>query len=258
MNLGGLPSTVRVRRTIERAARLIPARRIVAVVMRSELARYERLITALAGPRVIAQPWWCGSAVELVLAALRVHREDPHATLAVLPADHVVDHEARFMHYVARAAAAVGVRPDVPVVIGAYPRRLDDRYAWIDPGEPVEGLEQFAIQVVRRMVRAPSATEMRTLFDGHGLLSTLVLVVRGTTLLDIARSTVPDVLEALEPLVDVFGSPEERLLADAVYESMPSGSLDREILEGGRPFAVLPIPDVMWTASSEPALPLAS
>jgi hypothetical protein len=65
-------------------------------------------------------------------------------------------------------------------------------------------------------------------------------------LLSVAAEAVPEVLEALEPLADAFGTPEEPLLRDAVYECMPEADLGA--LERTPGLAVLPLPDVVWRA----------
>jgi mannose-1-phosphate guanylyltransferase len=254
--IGG--STVaQFRRTLERATRLIPEERLVAVLVRSDAARYENALSIAPRARRVVQPCYRGTGPEMFLPLMKIAGEDPHATVVILPQDHLIDHEARFMSYVATAARAVDERPDVPIVLGAHPRSLDPGYAWIEPGPPVEGLESYPIRSVHRFVRRPSAAEMATLFEGNGLLSTLVIVGKVTTLLEVGRACVPDVLETLEPLEDAFDGPEERLMTEAVYECMPEAHIARDVLERGDRFAVLPIPDVMWKESNAPALALA-
>src|SRR5207237_2868347 len=98
-----------------------------------------------------------GTAPEMFLAALSVLQQDPHAVVATLPATHLIEHGHRLMQYVARAAAATAIRPDLPVLVGAYPGSRDPEYAWIDAGDAVEGLEAYAVRSVRRLVARPSA-----------------------------------------------------------------------------------------------------
>ena len=233
-------------RTLERATRLIPAERLVTVLEREELARHAADLAEFGEVRVVVQPAWRGTAAQIFLPALRIHREDPHATIVVLPHEQILDHDARMMHYVARAARAVDIRPDVPVVIGAPPRSPDPHQPWIEPGEPVEGLETFSIRTVQRFIGSASPREATTLFEGNGLLSTLVIIAKAKTLISLGRTYLPDVLETLEPLEDAFGGPEERLLCDAVYECMPVAGITGGLLERARQLAVLPIPGVVW------------
>ena len=233
-------------RTLERATRLIPAERIVTVLERAEVARHAADLAEFGDVRVVIQPAWRGNAAQIFLPALRVLREDPHATIVVLPHEQLLDQDARILHYLAQAARAVEIRPDVPVVIGSPPRGPDASQAWIEPGEHVEGLEAYAIRSVERFIGAPSAREAASLYDGNGLYSTLVVIAKAKTLIALGRTHLPDVLETLEPLEDVFGGPEERLLCDAVYECMPVANITAGILERARQLAVLPLPSVVW------------
>jgi mannose-1-phosphate guanylyltransferase len=141
---------------------------------------------------------------------------------------------------------AVGLRPDLLVLVGAVARRPEPTYGWIEPGVLVEGLEHLAVRTVRSFVHDHAA-------DRHGgggggsLLGTLALVGRVQTLLALGERHLPEVMETLEPLEPAFGGPEERLLCEAVYECMPHASISRELLERGDPLAVLQVPEALVT-----------
>ena len=248
-----VPRSPRAQRTLERASRLAPAGRMVTVMTRQRAAAWERELETVAhGPRVV-QPAYRGRAAELLLPLLKIVRHDPAATVILLPAVQRVEHDARFQRFVGRALWATARRPDVPLIIGARP------YApvadgWIEPGAPVEGLETLAVRRVHRFVDDASAAEQRRLVDDDALTSTSIFVARARTLLELAERTLPDVREALEPLEDAFDRPEEALLGEAVYESMPQ--VDLGPLEHAPELAVLALPDAVWRAPEREALEL--
>jgi mannose-1-phosphate guanylyltransferase len=248
-----------LRRSVERASALIAPERLLAVTTRREDDDgHASGGPALDGVQMVVQPSWRGSAAEIFLPILRIHRDDPHATVVVLGPDRLLEHQPRLMHYVSRAARAVALRRDVPVMIGAPPSAPDPGRAWIEPGDPIEGLEPFAIRSVARFVPHPTVSEAMRLFEGGGLLSTLVVIARAETLIELGRRTVPDVLETLEPLEQAFGDPEERLLSDALWEHMPVACFAADVLERSERFAVLAMPDVAWREVSTSPLALAS
>jgi mannose-1-phosphate guanylyltransferase len=227
-------------RPLERASRLIPPARLVTVLTREAVAGAGSVLAAVPGLQRCLQPASRGTAPELFLAAMNVLQQDPHAVVATLPADHLVEHGDRLMQYVARAAAAAAIRPDLPVLVGAYPGSRDPEYAWLEPGVPVEGLEAYGVRTVRRMVARPSHVER-----APELLGMLAVVTSARTLIALGRTHVPDVLECLEPLEDVVGRPEERLLCDAVWESMPRASLSRDLLAHVEGLGVVSMPEAM-------------
>jgi mannose-1-phosphate guanylyltransferase len=245
-------STALLRRTVERAALLIPHRRIITVTARRQPPN-GRPTVALPRVQRIVQPSYRGSAPEILLPALKLARRDPHATLVILPGDLLIEHETRFLSYVQRAISAVELRADVPVLLGAHPRTPDPGHGWIEPGAPVEGLERLSIHAIARFIERPSRAEAGTLFEGTGLLSTRIVIAKARTLIELGQRYLPEVLETLEPLEAAFGRPEELLLCDAVYECMPRASLWRALLVRGE-IAVLPIPDIVGSEHAPPAL----
>jgi mannose-1-phosphate guanylyltransferase len=248
--LSGGPTAL-LRRTVERAATLIPRRRIVTVTARPHPGPAPAIV--LSRVQRIVQPVYRGSAAEIFLPVLKIARRDPHATVVVMPGDLLIGHETRFISYVERAISAVDVRPDVPILLGCHPRTLEAGHGWIEPGVPVDGLERLAIRTIARFIERPSRAEVGALFEGHGLRNTRVIIARARTLVDLGQRHLPDVLETLEPLEAAFGRPEESLLCDAVYECMPRASVWRALLRGGD-VAVLGIPDLTGSQEAPPAL----
>ena len=246
----------RAQRALERASCLAPSGQLVTVMTRRHAPAWRQELATLPPGLPVVQPVYRGRAAEVLLPVLKIARRDPSATVIVLPAAQRVDHDARFLRYVSRAVWAVALRPDLPILIGAHPRApMND--GWIEPGAPVDGLEDLAVHTVKRFVDAASPIERRRLFDGNALMSTLVFVGRAGTLRALAARAVPEVLEALEPLEDAFDTAEESLLCEAVYECMPQAGLRG--LERAPELAVLPLPDVVWrTPEREAALLLAS
>jgi mannose-1-phosphate guanylyltransferase len=242
------PGPARLQETVARANRLIdPARLLVVLDRTSSSAYYD---TEFADAQTIVQPAYRGTAPALFLPVLKIVQQDPHAIVVVLPGDQPVTYEARFMSYVAKAAGAVGLRPQLPLVIGAPPTSPDVTSSWIDPGVPIDGLEHLAVRAVRRFLPRPTTAEAAALWEGDGLVNTEVVVARGRTLLELGARYLPDVLDTLEPLEAVFGAPEESLLTEAVYEAMPYASIAHALFAHAHHFAVLPLADALPVHSS--------
>jgi mannose-1-phosphate guanylyltransferase len=239
------PAAPGARLTLERATRLAPPGQTIIVLTRRQAAAWESELSAFPKAQRIVQPVYRGRAAELLLPLLTIAGQEPSATIIVLPVDHRVDHDERFLRYVRRAVWAVALRPEVPILIGAHPyAAVAD--GWIEPGGPVDGLEDLAVHTVKRFVDEASAAERRKLFELSALVSTWIFVARAGTLLSLAERTLSEVLEALEPLEAAFGRPEAELLCEAVYECMPRAGLGP--LERASGLAVLALPEAVWHA----------
>jgi mannose-1-phosphate guanylyltransferase len=218
---------------------------MVTVLTRRQAAAWDRELSALPCTQRVVQPVYRGRAAEVLLPLLKIARQEPSATVVILPAEHRVDHDPRFLRYAGRAVWASVLRPDVPILLGVHPH-VPVADGWIEPGPPVEGLEDLGVRSVRRFVDDAAPAERRRLFEGNALTSTSIFIGRAGTLLTLAGRTLPEVLEALEPLADALDHAEESLLRDAVYEGMPQ--TDLAPLEHAPEMAVLALPDTAWRA----------
>lgn len=247
------------RRALERAARLIPPERLVAVLTRGHSVSYDIDLTELGRIHRVVQPAWRGSAAETFLPVLKIAAADPDALVALFPGSQLMDGEARFMIQVTKAVAAVVARPDLPVVIGTSPPRANVGCAWIEPGADIEGLETYAVRAVRRFVPRPSPAEVVALWEGDGLVNTGIVVAKARTLVALGARHLPDVLEAFEPLAAAFGAPEEALLSEAVYEQMPYAAIAHALYVQTCEVAVLPVTNVRtWRDTATPVRAVAS
>src|SRR5688572_22007109 len=86
---GRRPRQGELARPLERATRLIPPARLVTVLTRETAAGAGPVLAAVPGLQRCLQPVSRGTAPELFLAALNVLQQDPHAVVAMLPADHL-------------------------------------------------------------------------------------------------------------------------------------------------------------------------
>jgi mannose-1-phosphate guanylyltransferase len=242
-----VPGPPRLHDTVARVSRLIEPARLFVVLDQVFSPYYA---TEFTGAQTVVQPAYRGTGPALFLPVLKILRKDPHAIVVVLPGDQPATYEARFLSYVAKAAGAVGLRPQLPLVIGAPPSSPDTTASWIDPGAPIDGLEHLAVRAVRRFLPRPTTAEAAALWEGDGLVNTEVVVAHGRTLLELGARHLPDVLDTLEPLDAVFGAPEESLLIGAVYEAMPYASMAHALFAQSNHFAVLPLSDALPVHSS--------
>jgi|SRR5215470_9956751 len=224
-------------RALDRARRLAPADRVVAVVSRGSMAS-DAVLDPTADVATIVQPVYRGSAAELFLPALLVARRDPDAVILALRADEM--HDGPVAPCLTRAVRAVRVRPQLTVLVGARPRTAVPSDGFVEPGPPLPDVEDLSLHAVRRFVYEVSSGR-----SGRDLLAPAALAARAGALVALGRRYIPEVLETLEPLEDVADAAEATILSEAVYECMPYASLSREFLERLPDLAVLPVPDVL-------------
>ena len=94
---------------------------------------------------IILEPVARNTAPAIAVAALAALRENPGAVLAVMPSDHVVKDEARFVEGI-RRAAKVAVTGRL-VLFGIKPTEAHTGYGYIKQGTALEGFNGGAYRV---------------------------------------------------------------------------------------------------------------
>ena len=120
--------------TLDRACALVPEERIWIVTTRSQASEIKQELHTLHLEKlqVIEEPAGRNTAAAIGLAAVRIHQNDPKGVLAVLPADHHIEKEDRFLEllHAGKRVAETGWL----VTLGISPTRPETGYGYIMEG----------------------------------------------------------------------------------------------------------------------------
>jgi mannose-1-phosphate guanylyltransferase len=119
--------------TVDRAARLATAERTVTVVA----AWHQRWASEqLAGHpgTIVTQTMNCETGPGVFLPLCWVRARDPHAIVYILPSDHYVRPDDRFVAAVAAAGNVAAEQRDRLVLTGVVPDGPEPEYGYIEPG----------------------------------------------------------------------------------------------------------------------------
>jgi mannose-1-phosphate guanylyltransferase len=216
--------------TLRRAERLIPSERLLTVVTEPHLAYAQEELHDRPADTMIVQPQNRETGPGILLPLLHVHRRDPKAVVVLLPADHFIWEEARFMAAVARAAAFVGAHPHVPVLLGVEPRRPEVDYGWIEPGARLGQVRGVRVSRVRRFWEKPAAAQAEALYGQGCLWNILVLVGRADALVGLFERLTPALIQAFAPIRQALGSAREGAVVRDVYATLPASNFSQAIL----------------------------
>lgn len=125
--------------TLDRAARLSAPERTVTVIARGHLPLVRQQLSTRQST-IIPQPLNRDTAVGMFLALTYVRAADPEATVVILPADHFVHPEARFLEAVrcgVWAAETVG-----PCCLAGRRPRSSGARIWLDSTRPEPCLDR--------------------------------------------------------------------------------------------------------------------
>jgi mannose-1-phosphate guanylyltransferase len=216
--------------TLRRAERLIPPERLLTIVTAPHLAYAQEELHDCPADTMIVQPQNRETGPGILLPLLHVHRRDPAGVVVLLPADHFIWEEARFMAAVARAAAFVGAHPDVPVLLGVDPRRPEVDYGWIEPGARLGHVRGTTVSGVGRFWEKPAAPLAEALYRQGCLWNILVLVARAEALVALFEAFTPMLMRAFDPIRQALGTPREPTVVRDVYATLPASNFSQTIL----------------------------
>ena len=205
----------------------------------------EEIESAGIEPReLILEPVARNTAAALAVAALQIARDDPNGVMVVMPSDHVIKDDQRFVEAVRRAAivAATGRL----VLFGIKPAEPHTGYGYIRQGESLEGFTGGAFQVKAFVEKPDIKTAGKYVSDGGYYWNSGIFVLHVRTFLDELARLEPRVLEAarggLTNAVEDLGFLR---LDKPSFAAAPSISIDYAVMEKTELAAMLPI-DVGW------------
>jgi mannose-1-phosphate guanylyltransferase/mannose-6-phosphate isomerase len=198
----------------------------------------------LAPKAIILEPVARNTAPAIAVAALAALNENPAAILVVMPSDHVVKDEARFVEGVRRAAkvAATGKL----VLFGIKPDAPHTGYGYIRQGSALEGFSGAAFKVDAFYEKPDTATAERYLATGGYFWNSGIFVLDARTFLDELARLEPAILEAARGALAGAETDLGFLRLDRkAFAASPNISIDYAVMEKTAEAAMLPI-DVGW------------
>jgi mannose-1-phosphate guanylyltransferase len=230
--------------TLERAKKIAPPERIVAVVARQHRRWWGTELTDLPARNIIVQPENRGTAAGVLLPVLWVTAHDPDARLVILPSDHGVASEAILHDAITGAAACAPGSDSELVLLGVKPVKPETDYGWIVPGSAHSG----RLRRVSCFHEKPDPAAASALIAEGGLLNSFIVAAGGRFLLDRFESALPQLWRRFQPTPcgDENGFWTDTELS-RLYRSVPSLDFSKDLLERRTDgLWVYPMPDCGW------------
>lgn len=230
--------------TLDRVALLVPPERTVSVVTRPQETWAVPQGGAEQSRTLLVQPMNRETGLGVLLPLLWIAHRDPGGVVIVLPADHFIGEEARFMEHVAQAVEAVSVDNGTAVLLGVRLDRPEPDYGWIVSGRPSGG----GVAPVQAFVEKPEPRSLVALFAKGALCNTLVTVARVGTLLTFFWRLFPELIRRLAAIPFNLAVPGSAWRLERFYQPLPRVNFSTEILERVPDFLrVLPVEGVEWS-----------
>jgi mannose-1-phosphate guanylyltransferase len=217
--------------TVTRVESLVPPRKVIVVGTGPSETTIRAELQGLNVGMILSEPRGRNTAVAIGLAAAYLDKLDPRATMFVLPADHHIEAQDRFLN-VLEAAARLAMESDALVTVGITPTWPSTRYGYVEMADQVPASGDVLAFRVQDFKEKPNLSTARSFVaDGHHLWNSGMYVWRTNVILDAISTHMPELGGWLEKLRDTIGEPGERDLVCRMYDEIENVSIDCGVME---------------------------
>lgn len=225
-----------IRMTVDRLLNKISIKDIYVVTSLAQVELVIREIPELSEKNIILEPFGRNTAPCIALSALylsRLYKSDE--LMFVLPADHLIENEDKFIEYLERAVVAAedknlvtfGIEPDYPAT----------GYGYIEASEEEKYYKMFN---VKQFKEKPNYETAKKFIDaGNFFWNSGMFLWRIDVILGNFKNLLPKVSQLLEKISNKWEN--EIVDISAEYEQMPKIPIDIGIMEQAEKRIVVPV-----------------
>ena len=235
-----------IQRTVQRVRPMIPVERTLVVTGAAHADAIRFQLDGQDGVRkenILTEPVGRNTAPAIGWAAEVIRRRDPDGIMLVMPADHIIPDESRFLMATTLAARVAqegrlvtfGIKPTRPETGFGY-IRADGRRALLSRGK------LKALPVTSFVEKPDLATAKRYVRAGEFYWNSGIFVWRAATVLEEMEKALPAMARGLKRLGGAMETPQEGLALQRFYQRVEPISIDYGVLHRSRKVAVIPAP----------------
>jgi mannose-1-phosphate guanylyltransferase len=192
----------------------------------------------LPDTNVIGEPDVRNTAPCIGLAAVVAQRAHGDGAMLVLPADHLVEPDARFRECV-RAGEQFVTDHDALLTFGIVPTRPETGYGYVRPGAEIWRDGDSAVFRAEAFLEKPAPDRARELVSEGCYWNSGMFLWRTDTLLDGLARHLPDLREILARIGNAIGTRPLDQVLNEEYRHTPAISIDYGLMERADNVAVM-------------------
>lgn len=219
------------RHTFDRINSLIPSERILSLIRREHIKYAANQLNGVPSRNVILLPTNKETAPSILYSLIRIARNDPDGVVALLPADHFVLEEDKFVEQLRDAFDFRYRYWDDLVILGVEADYPETGYGWIEPDLPVIWKEEESFTRVRRFWQKPSTQFAENLLAKGCLWNTTITLGTVHTLLQLFSEHLPRLYMTFNKVAGTIGSARERKAVETIFEQIESVNFFSGLME---------------------------
>jgi mannose-1-phosphate guanylyltransferase len=234
-----------IQATVDRLGDLAPPERILIATNAKLAAAMAEQLPDLPPAAILGEPHKRDTAPCIGLAAICVSRNDPDATMVVMPADHVIGPDDAFQSAIEFAATLVDDEPGRIVTFGIRPTYPAEIFGYIERGEPLAPAAEGrpASFQVRQFREKPKADVARQYLEsGNFYWNSGIFVWKAATIMQALAHHQPVMYAHLERIAAAYETPRFEEELEREFEAIKGVSIDFAVMEHARDIVVIEAP----------------
>lgn len=243
LRFGGERSLIQL--TFDRLAGLVPPERVWVVTNANYVASTLEHLPELPADNIVGEPCGRDTAPCIALAALLMSQRDPHASMAVLPADHLIEPAAKFQQAILAADGFLKQQPQSLVTFGITPNYPATGYGYLSreaqatvvhvEGVPIHQLQSFHEKP--KLELAQEFIQTGTYYWNSGIFAWRADAI----LAEIERHAAP-IVAATKAIALAWSTPNRAATFAAEYPKATKISIDYAVMEKAHNVAMIEAP----------------
>ena len=229
----------------DRLKQIIPDERIFVVTVNEMAADLQKLCPEIPVENYLLEPGPRGTAAVVGLAAAYLRTRDPHAIMAVLTADHIIENVPYF--HACLEKATMVAQEGYLVTLGIEPTFPSTGYGYIQRGELIREIDGQKVYRVLKFKEKPDEGTARKMLAGrdHDWNSGMFIWKVNTIWEEFLR-WMPELSETLTRIESLWGDPETQSQRDHLWLAIKPQTIDYGIMERAKQVAVIPAVGLGW------------
>ncbi|MHC5062420.1 MAG: mannose-1-phosphate guanylyltransferase [Planctomycetota bacterium] len=223
--------------TIERLGGVVERNRIWIVTNADQAEGIQELLPDFPGDQIIVEPEARDTAPCVALAYAKIAGVDAAATLAIMPADHLIEPVTSFRALL-RRGCAVASQSDRLVTFGIEPDRPATGFGYIERGERIDADSPQAFKVERFREKPDRKTAEEYLSTGRFYWNSGIFLWTCESFRRAIERSAPELGEATEAMLSAVQNDDQAKL-EAAFLRTPKISIDYALLEKAPEVAVI-------------------
>jgi mannose-1-phosphate guanylyltransferase len=226
--------------TVERIKELVPIEQIFIATNEAYQEAIKNQLDGIPSENIVVEPMKRNTAACIGLSSVVIENKYPGSTMIVLPADHLIKDENKFVDILSKAVMTAATGKNL-VTLGIKPNHPETGYGYIHYGNHLHTIDGDQVFEVQNFTEKPDLDTAKEFLEaGNYLWNSGMFIWQLSSILSNIERHLPEIYESLERIKNALGTDLAQKVIKDEFEKMQSVSIDYGIMEKADDIFVIP------------------